>query len=911
MEKRKVFATTLLFSLSLQCCAILPACAEDTGLQVSGTFSGFNAKEGDYTITEDAHIKNVENSGTGTLTNKGTIDGTVKNSNQSGTFTNEGTITTSEKGSENKGTFKNSGNLTNGAKGEITNSGDFTNNSAIQNNGKIENKDNGKFSNKAMLNNGKSGEEKSSAEITGNLLNDGGVINNFGKITNSGIEPEGDKGLQNQNGGIIYNQAKGLIEGTVVNGEGSTLYNEADAIIQGKKGMGSLFNEDGNVINSGTIQSEINSTGGVITNNQSGTIGVNEEPDLSIEGSNTTVNNFGNITGGIDLDNSTINNNGTIDLKNQELANTGNEEGKSAGDLIVNSSGTIKGGTIGSDDENAGNVVVNSTGTLGSSGEEIKITGKKTTVNNEGKIDGTVKVEKDGTLRLGAGTTFSNGANIATEGFLDARNGKFEDLSNNTTLLSGAKLASDISSATGQTDIFKNGSSAIFGPNGVDVTLEDFNFIPDTLLSNGFISKEELKRNMGFSGNDGVNFNFNIKDGVQHKALSPLRWLEATSTSEGIGFSPTGSGYKDFNPAIMAGAIAAQFGGYLNELNSFDEAFRNMDMYMLVTKKQRTAMKLRNKYASASGNYVFDPTGTPYDDYAAWIRPYATFESVKLRGGAKVSNVAYGSYFGTESEMYELKNGWDAMWGAYIGYNGSHQAYDGVGIYQNGGTLGLVGMLYKGDFFTGLTINAGANSAIADTMYGTDDFTLLMGGIASKTGYNWELAEGKFIIQPSFMLSYAFVNTFDYTSSSGSKVDPSLLNAITFEPRIKLIGNLKNGWQPYLGVSVVWNVMDKTKFQASDTTLPELSVKPFAKYGLGVRKTWGERLTGFIQAYVTSGGRNGVGLQAGVSYTFGKSGKPIAQKNNLKPALAKTEIKMNNVKYDEDLAKQTEKITKK
>ena len=84
--------------------------------------------------------------------------------------------------------------------------------------------------------------------------------------------------------------------------------------------------------------------------------------------------------------------------------------------------------------------------------------------------------------------------------------------------------------------------------------------------------------------------------------------------------------------------------------------------------------------------------------------------------------------------MYDLGHGWDGMWGAYVGYNGSHQAFNGISMYQNGGTLGAVGMAYKGNFFTGLTINAGANGVEASTMYGTDNFSMLMAGNASKTG---------------------------------------------------------------------------------------------------------------------------------------------------------------------------------
>ncbi len=422
-----------------------------------------------------------------------------------------------------------------------------------------------------------------------------------------------------------------------------------------------------------------------------------------------------------------------------------------------------------------------------------------------------------------------------------------------------------LSTGTQSQDPGETVTSAGYSQSG-DSAITDFNIIPDTLTSPSYtIPVSEF-------GNSGMGKI--IEEGTTADVLSPLRWFRGTTSKDSIHIAPRGNTYHDFNPSVMAAPVAAQIGGYLNQLNSYDEAFRNMDMYMLMTKSQRQALKNRNKYAASDSNLVFDPTNTPYENTSAWFRPYATFENVELKKGPKVSNVAWGSFFGADSELIDLGNGWDAMFGAYVGYNGSHQAYDGVGIYQNGATLGLVGMAYKDNYFAGLTANVGSNIANADTLYGSDDFTLLMSGIAAKTGYNWELADGKFIIQPSYMMSYSFVNTFDYTNTAGIRVNGDPLHAIAFEPGLKFIGNLNNGWQPYAGVSVVWNVMDKTQFQASDATLPELSVKPFAKYGIGIRKTWGERLTGFFQTFFTSGGRNGVGLQAGVRITLGDKYTP-------------------------------------
>jgi outer membrane autotransporter protein len=207
----------------------------------------------------------------------------------------------------------------------------------------------------------------------------------------------------------------------------------------------------------------------------------------------------------------------------------------------------------------------------------------------------------------------------------------------------------------------------------------------------------------------------------------------------------------------------------------------------------------------------------------------------------------------------------------YAGYNGSHQHFAGNSMYQNGGHLGMTGIWYKKDFFTALTANVGASVAEASTMYGNEDFPMLMTGIASKTGYNWELAKGKFIIQPSYLMSYSFVNTFDYTNAAGVRINSDPLHAISITPGVKLIGNLKHGWQPYMGVQMVWNIMDKTDFKAQNVNLPELSVKPYVQYGVGLQKRWGERFTGFGQVMIRNGGRNGVALNAGFRWAIGKN----------------------------------------
>ena len=425
---------------------------------------------------------------------------------------------------------------------------------------------------------------------------------------------------------------------------------------------------------------------------------------------------------------------------------------------------------------------------------------------------------------------------------------------------------------------------------GFDVDLEqgkadDFSNI--TYGQDGKITIEGINPTTTNTTKD--NFSFNIynatgldpskatidDDFVALDTLTPIRWLKGSIDQNGIvTYGGRGNAWSDFNPSVMVSPVAAQLGGYLVQLNSYDQAFMNLDMKMLMTQEERKALRMRNSYAAAGGSttpMVFSPTYLPEKQSAGWVRPYATFENVRLDGGPRVSNVMYGTFFGADSEMYELKNGAEAQFSVYAGYNGSHQAFSGNSLWQNGGTLGLTGIVYKNNFFTALTANAGASVVDATTMYGAEDFPMLMAGVASKTGYNWELANGKFIIQPNYLMSYSFVNTFDYTNAAGVRMKSDPLNAIQIAPGVKFIGNLKNGWQPYINLRMVWNIMDKTDFVAANTSIPDLSVKPYFEYGLGLQKRWGERFTGYGQVMFRNGGRNGLTMGFGFRWALGKA----------------------------------------
>ena len=328
--------------------------------------------------------------------------------------------------------------------------------------------------------------------------------------------------------------------------------------------------------------------------------------------------------------------------------------------------------------------------------------------------------------------------------------------------------------------------------------------------------------------------------------------------------------------SVLAAPVAAQLGGYLTQINSYDQAFMNMDTNMTKTLEERTAemgckfaCSESNLIAAAGSSYAYD-NGVSTNGRGLWTRPYATFERVNLSNGPKVGNIGYGNFFGGDCDMKQLRNGWSRQFSAYIGYNGSNQDFDRQSIDQNGGTIGITEVWYKKNFFTGLTANVSANAVNASTDIGHENFPMLMAGIASKTGYNFEFKGGKFIIQPSLLLSYSFVHTFSHNNGRGMHVGSSPLNAIQVAPGIKFIANLPKGWQPYMAINMRWNIMDKTHFSLQDVSIPDMSVDPYVEYGIGVQRKWGERFTGYGQAMIRNGGRNGVMLSFGFKWALGK-----------------------------------------
>jgi len=304
--------------------------------------------------------------------------------------------------------------------------------------------------------------------------------------------------------------------------------------------------------------------------------------------------------------------------------------------------------------------------------------------------------------------------------------------------------------------------------------------------------------------------------------------------------------------------------------------FGNVDAFMsfpLATRESTICCALAHDPTSGytggacplSGNGTFSPIYSCDLNKGLWVKDFVSFENIPLNNGPNVSTIEYGTLIGADAPLRHLGRGVVGNTSAYVGYLGSNQNYDSVGVSQNGVLVGLAeNMIYKNTFLT-LMASVGSSLGTSVTKWGNDYFSSLFAGVAAKGGYNFEIKEGEYIIQPNLMLAYTYTNTPEYTTASGLEMSSKPLNAMQIAPGVRLIKNMlhKKG-QVYLLANWVYNVMDKTNFTANDIQLPQLSIAPYIEYGIGYQRVWKERFTGFAQTLLRGGGRNGVAFQFGL-----------------------------------------------
>ncbi len=682
----------------------------------------------------------------------------------------------------------------------------------------------------------------------------GGAIYNEDTIGSITGDFTGNYAIGEPGGGAISNETDGSIESITGNFVGNYTNGDLNAYGGAIENYGTIGQIDGSFVNNYAKADSANSFalgGAILTTSDLTFVADNKQNVFS---GNYTEDSRGKINNAIFVENGIIFPDGPLDYGDITLT----FDIKNNGSFVFDD--TIDGGMPDFDD--MGNI----TGIDRTNQYNIKIQGDNTgyiAFNND-VINADI-VSDNANIILGKDSAFNQSQSLAlNNSSLSMVNNSIGSIIIPEFNLSGiSSMKVDVDLLNEKMDRIEAGSYNVSPDSKLNVDylnlLNDAN--KDLTLIN--FADSDLANNVDYTGENPVAYSPIYKYDVGYDKTSGIFSFLRGS----------GSSSSDYNPTVLAPATMSLAGAYSTQMQTFNYAFQHSDNFMNLPYIDRVVLGNKNKYAfngeiPVSNAGVFSPIFSQFDDASIWVKPYTSFESIPLKNGPKVSNISYGTLVGFDSKLKKLKRGFSRVYTGYLGYNGASQRYSGVDSTLNGGLLGGTVTFYKGNFFNATTLSVGASVAKNSNMYGTDNLTMLMGGVGNKTGYNFEFKEGKLILQPNILLSYTFVNTFDYTNSAGVRMTSDPLHAIQIAPGVKLIGNLKNGWQPYLGVNMVWNIIADSKVMANDVILPEMSIRPYVQYGVGVQKTFKDRFQGFLQAMVQNGGRNGISLTAGFRWAI-------------------------------------------
>ena len=373
-----------------------------------------------------------------------------------------------------------------------------------------------------------------------------------------------------------------------------------------------------------------------------------------------------------------------------------------------------------------------------------------------------------------------------------------------------------------------------------------------------------------FMGPDGEALEGNIEI-TRDATLTPIGWYQLNQHGSGAGAFYSLDMIK-FNPHVFRGQVTT-IAQWQNQL-AIDDMLFTHSMVLPSFKDEDGGVAssglMANRYAAT--NPLFAPYQYSRKDGGLWYKMYGNFENLNmnLSGLGRVGNNSYGALIGADFGLKELKNGWKFMPTAYIGYNGAHQTYPGVGAYQNGGQAGFLGTWYKNNWIIGGLVYGGIYDNVMNVGGHADNTFNYFAGAATKFAYNWRFHRD-WVLQPNFMAAYNFFGQQNWHSDYGQMgMMAGMLNGVNVAPGINLIWE-KETFSIYGTLQYMYNVNGAVGGQAGNVGLPQLELeRGYIQYGIGFTKRFTDRFSGYLQAVLRNAGRTGCGFQMGFNFLLGK-----------------------------------------
>lgn len=708
----------------------------------------------------------------------------------------------------------------------------------------------------------------------------------------------------NSDASLSVNTGGNVTLGSTSNWSGKVLVNGGDFTVDGLTSNGIIQAGSGNV----TIQNGNLTVDGNSIINDAVKLSVKPTGVLDIQGGTISISDEDNWEGTINLGSS--DKGGTL---NYGTTNSGTLKAESGNlNLLNNSILNIQSPSqvaqkVVVDIQNGATVNVKS-GAVFNLDSLDKWNGLVTVSNGVLKTDGVDNTKIGGKLQQNSGSSiFDNKSNILLDGAENYINGGNVSVLNNSSLRLGSGVTSFAldNLNMGGNSLFSTMNNSINQYGTIDtINVDGVNNIAIDVAPRAKTSDTFVINNLNGTNNGTLNIsNFNFVGQAPIDRHIRLQVFDAeninnvnfTATDKKI-FTPIGNyqmisqgggaytaSLADYNPQVFRGQ-AATLAAYNHQLLVNDMLTNH---FILPNQRMIDRAAMANKSASTSP--LFAPYQSSIEDGGLWTKSYVSFEQLSMTNNLRVGNNVYGTLIGADFPAINMKKGWKFIPTAYVGYNGGNQYFNHVDMYQNGGQGGFMGTFIKNNFIGSVTAYGGGYFNEMNVAGNTDRTGNWFAGTAAKAAYNIH-ATKHFIIQPTAFVSYNIFGKQSWGTDYGTmSMNSGTLNGINVAPGLNLIYS-RDTWSVYGTIQYMFNINDQVGGKAGNVKLPTTEMRHgYINYGVGVTKTWKDRLSSYFQINFRNGGRTGVGFQLGLKYLF-DWGKPKKQASQTTPAKAEKEV---------------------
>lgn len=670
-------------------------------------------------------------------------------------------------------------------------------------------------------------------------------------------------------GGAIYNTGaileidNSIFSNNSATGDAGAIFNDTGTLsINNARFTSNTSGGSGGAINNNDAAGELMIDVGTFNNNHSTGDGgaIFNAGTTDILGAALFENNSSDGLGGAIFNSGVL----TLDSSDGNIAFSGNTAGGIANDIynnlassVINFTGTA--GTVSLEGGISGTGTINKSndGTLVLGGDNSNFTGDFNQTGGTTNVTGTFFsgpgdiTISDSTLNLGP-QAFFNGTNTLSVGnsTINSLNGVIQtNTINNLVINPGVvNFAVDVNAANAVSDRFVI-ANAITGTGIINLSaLNIVGQVPTAQIINFTVFEAPVIES-------GIVFTTTVTE-VQ---TALFRFI-VTSSGGGV-FTLTRFGTQ-INPQAFRGQVAT-LAAYYNQLIVDNILFDHIQ----VQSEMLSAYHSDNRYAAILPQFA--PYQYAREEGGLWYKAYTTLENLLFTEDIDVRNYNYGSLVGADFAAIKLKDGWRFMPTVYIAYNGGHQTFDDVGMYQNGGQGGFMATFMKENFIgSWLAYGGGYNNEMH--VDSTNDRTgNWFAGTAAKLAYNWRLSR-RLTFQPTALVGYNIFGKQHWHSDFGAvSMVSGLLNGINIAPGFNLIYNQET-WSTYTTFQYMFIANDQINGDIGIVHLPDLRLRHrgFIEYGWGATKRWNDRFLGYFQTTLRNVGRTGISFQAGVSWMF-------------------------------------------